>query len=122
MSGGISDLGVLLRSMQAALNEGCYVYCQVDDLGTVPLEQIIALIREPEGITVVLAEADAIRLQLPILFRAAWITLQVHSDLAAVGLTAAFQPPWAMPASAATSSPARRMTISLCRSIRGSGR
>ncbi|MEZ5468200.1 MAG: ACT domain-containing protein [Lysobacterales bacterium] len=90
MSGGISDLGVLLRSMQAVLNEGCYVYCQVDDLGTVPLEQIIALIREPEGITLILTEANAFELGLPIRFRAAWITLQVHSDLAAVGLTAAF--------------------------------
>lgn len=90
MSGGISDLGVLLRSMQAVLNPGCYVYCQVDDPSTVPLRQIIALIREPEGGTLILSEADALELGLPIQFRAAWITLQVHSDLAAVGLTAAF--------------------------------
>ncbi|MGE4072084.1 MAG: ACT domain-containing protein [Lysobacterales bacterium] len=90
MSGGISDLGVLLRSMQAVLNEGCYVYCQVDDPGTVPLRQIIALVREPEGVTLILSEADALELGLPIQFRAAWITLQVHSDLTAVGLTAAF--------------------------------
>ena len=30
------------------------------------------------------------RMRMPILFRAAWITLSVHSDLEAVGLTAAF--------------------------------
>ncbi len=90
VSGGISDLGVLLRSMQAVLNPGCYVYCQVEDPGHVDLDQIIALIREPEGVTLILSEADALELGLPIRFRAAWITLQVHSDLTAVGLTAAF--------------------------------
>jgi hypothetical protein len=46
--------------------------------------------REPEGLSAVLAEAEARRLGLPITFIAAWITLTVHSDLAAVGLTAAF--------------------------------
>lgn len=33
--------------------------------------------------------AAVVRHQWPILFRAAWITLTVHSDLSAVGLTAA---------------------------------
>jgi uncharacterized protein len=56
----------------------------VSDLGA------IATFRETEGITVVLMEEAAKRRGLPVLFRAAWITLTVHSDLQAVGLTAAF--------------------------------
>src|SRR5690606_7213341 len=51
---------------------------------------IVASIREPEGLSVILPEQQAIELGLPIAFVAAWITLTVHSDLAAVGLTAAF--------------------------------
>jgi len=38
----------------------------------------------------VLREETALACQVPVLFRAAWITLRVHSDLSAVGLTAAF--------------------------------
>ena len=38
----------------------------------------------------VVAEAEALARGWPIAFRSAWITLRVHSDLAAVGLTAAF--------------------------------
>ncbi len=43
---------------------------------------------ENEGQTVVLAEDDARNAGLEPLFRAAWITLRVHSALEAVGLVA----------------------------------
>ncbi len=49
----------------------------------------LATFREAEGLTVVLDEAAATQAGLPVLFRAAWISLTVHSDLEAVGLTAA---------------------------------
>jgi hypothetical protein len=39
---------------------------------------------------VVIAESEATSRGIPILFRAAWITLTAHSDLRAIGLTAAF--------------------------------
>lgn len=45
---------------------------------------------EKEGWTFVLPKAEAIRLALPFDFVMSWITLNVHSSLAAVGLTAAF--------------------------------
>jgi hypothetical protein len=35
-------------------------------------------------------EEQAVAAGLPVLFRAAWISLTVHSDLDAIGLTAAF--------------------------------
>lgn len=52
--------------------------------------EAIATMREAEGPTVVIAEAAALARGWPVAFRSAWITLRVHSDLAAVGLTAAF--------------------------------
>jgi hypothetical protein len=41
-------------------------------------------------LTLVVPEKQAIARGLPVIFRCAWITLNVHSDLNAVGLTAAF--------------------------------
>lgn len=49
----------------------------------------IGAFQEAEGLTIIIEESRAIELGIPILFRAAWITLEVHSDLAAVGLSAA---------------------------------
>lgn len=48
------------------------------------------MIREVEGTTYVLPQADADKLSLKYDFVASWISLQVHSELGAVGLTAAF--------------------------------
>ena len=84
------DLDYLLRSMQPVLNEGVYVFASVapdTDLRAVPT---LATFREAEGLTVIAREADAARAGWPALFRAAWITLSVDSDLHVVGLTAAF--------------------------------
>lgn len=86
----ITHLTTLIRSMEPVLTPGDYVFTSVQDLAGIDPAQIIALIREPEGISLIMAAADAERLGLPVLFRCAWITLTVHSDLAAVGLTAAF--------------------------------
>ncbi len=46
--------------------------------------------REREGLTVIVSEETARIAGLQVLFRATWITLTVHSDLEAVGLTSAF--------------------------------
>ena len=86
----IADLQTLIRSMEPVLNPGTYAYASVP-LGTdVSRVECVATVREPEGLTLVLAEKEAQRLGLAVLFRCAWITLRVHSDLHAVGLTAAF--------------------------------
>lgn len=86
----VSDLNELLRSMEPLLHEGIYVYCVVTD--DVILGQLspVATVRESEGTTLILAADEAQRAGLTAVFRARWITLQVHSDLQAVGLTAAF--------------------------------
>lgn len=85
---GESDLTTLLRSMHPVIREGDYVYALWPH-GR-PLEgNIEAAVREAEGLTVVLRREEASRLGLSYDFVAAWITLQIHSALEAVGLTAA---------------------------------
>jgi len=54
------------------------------------MTDVVALIQEPEGTSVIVREADLNRLGLTAVFLCAWITLTVNSDLQAVGLTAAF--------------------------------
>lgn len=87
---GITDLNTLLQTLTPRLNPGKYVFCCSPDGVLPPSSELIGSFREEEGLTLILPEAEARRLGLSYHYRAAWITLQVHSDLAAVGLTAAF--------------------------------
>jgi hypothetical protein len=85
----ISDLRRLVQSMQPTLNPGVYAFAAVPAQSDVGALQPIATFREAEGLSVIVEEQRARQAGLRILFRAAWITLSVHSDLQAVGLTAA---------------------------------
>lgn len=85
----ISDLSALLRHMRPELNPGRYVFVALPPATALDTALVVASIREPEGLSVILEEKNAAALGLPAVFAAAWITLTVHSDLAAVGLTAA---------------------------------
>lgn len=86
----IKDLDQLIKSMKPVLNPGVFAFVSVHNEEMLKSVKVIASIHEPEGYSAVIAESDALSLGLPILFRAAWITLKVNSDLQAVGLTAAF--------------------------------
>ena len=86
----INNLNELLRTMTPHLNEGIYLFATVEPDTAIPLSEIISSIQEQEGLSIVVSEQTAQKDQLNAQFRAAWITLTVHSDLAAVGLTAAF--------------------------------
>jgi Uncharacterized protein conserved in bacteria len=89
MSNAVSNLAELLHSMHPVLNRGVYAFVSPPG-GSVPDRvEPIATFRESEGITLIVEERQASDARLPVLFRAAWITLTVHSDLQAVGLTAA---------------------------------
>jgi uncharacterized protein len=90
MTTPVSNLSVLLATMKPTLNDGVYVYSSVAHGSDISQLPVIATMREAEGLTVVVAEDVAVSAGLPVLFRCAWITLTVHSDLQAVGLTAAF--------------------------------
>jgi hypothetical protein len=85
-----SDLTILLRTMRPELHRGVFAFVALPGDADISLSETIATFREAEGMTVVVDEETAQRRGWPVLFRAAWITLTVHSDLAAVGLTAAF--------------------------------
>lgn len=86
----ITDLQELLAHMQPVLNPGRYAFVAIPDKVVLDPRRIIASVRESEGLSAILPEQDARDLELPVAFVAAWITLTVHSDLAAIGLTAAF--------------------------------
>jgi ketosteroid isomerase-like protein len=79
---GERDLAKLLANMRPELRPGEYVFVAREVPGAV------ATVREPEGMSSVVARPDADAAGLEYEFVAAWITLPVHSALDAVGLTA----------------------------------
>lgn len=87
---GETSLATLLRSMSPQLNAGDYVFCTLRH-GQLPTGlEIIGSFREQEGLTVILERSHAEQAGFSFDYVAAWITLNVHSALEAVGLTAAF--------------------------------
>ncbi|MEO8196356.1 MAG: ACT domain-containing protein [Thermoanaerobaculia bacterium] len=88
-SGGESDLGRLLAGMRPVLQEGTYLFCTLAEATVPPGLLPLATFREAEGITLVLKRETAALHGIEGTFESAWITLTVHSDLAAVGFLAA---------------------------------
>ncbi|AGE27105.1 ACT domain-containing protein [Pseudomonas poae] len=87
---GETALTTLLRSMSPHLNDGEYVFCTVPDNHIPAGCELIGSFREQEGLTLIVERQQAERAGLAFDYVAAWITLNVHSALEAVGLTAAF--------------------------------
>lgn len=85
----VVDLRQLLQTLQPQLNDGVYVFASLPHGASLGELKPIAIFREQDGLSVIVAECDAHALNLRVLLRAAWITLSVHSDLQAIGLTAA---------------------------------
>ncbi len=84
---GETDLGALLAGLDVVREPGIFVVAMLSE-GTQPVPGTRAQVREREGLTVVLPREDALAAGLAFTFEAAWLTLTVHSSLAAVGLTA----------------------------------
>lgn len=84
---GETNLPRLLATMKPLLQPGEYIFCTTSD--PLPSAAALAWFREPEGITLIMPRAAADAHGLPYTYVAAWLTLTVHSSLAAVGLTAA---------------------------------
>jgi hypothetical protein len=87
---GETNLNKLLRSLNPVLNPGEYVFCVAENLHLLDSNDLVMTFREKEGSTVILRKELANKLTLKYDFVASWITLEVHSSLAAVGLTARF--------------------------------
>ena len=67
-----------------------YVFAQVQSLNGLPLDDILCIFKEKEGITLILKKENARRLGLSFEYEAAWISLQLETELEMVGLTAEF--------------------------------
>jgi len=88
---GETDLSKLLASLAPHLMDGDFVFCTIQDAKYGDFAQLlpIASFREAEGLTLLIAKenADKAGFNYESIFKG--ITLNVHSSLEAVGLTAA---------------------------------
>ena len=92
---GETDLAAMLQSLKVSRREAPVTVVTLPqdspDLADLRVDdQVLGLLVEAEGVTVIATIAEAERRGWPIGFVAAWLTLEVHSALEAVGLTAAF--------------------------------
>lgn len=85
---GEKKLHVLIKNVKPQVHAGQFVFVVVPEIGDIPVSEAIALFREEEGFTLILRRKTADKLDLEYSFIASWITLNVHSSLEAVGLTA----------------------------------
>lgn len=87
---GERDLGRLLAGLDPEVAPEAYVFAVAPDRVVPAGLRPFATVDEQEGLTLVVRREDADRLGLAYDYVAARITLRVHSDPAAVGMTAAF--------------------------------
>jgi hypothetical protein len=85
----ITDLDELLRSLEPRLNPGVYVFVSLPAGQPFEPATAVAFIRETAGVSVVMDAAAAAAAGFTVAQTYAWISLSVHSDLQAIGLTAA---------------------------------
>lgn len=78
---------MLLFHLQPRLHSGVLAYCCLPHGDPIP-PTAICHFAEDEGVTIILPLEDADRMNLKVGYQAEWITLDVQSDLASVGLTA----------------------------------
>lgn len=87
---GETNIKTLLKNLQPVLNKGEYVFVSVKTLVGIDRNDTVCEFKEKEGITIVLERKKAASLNFKFDFIASWITLNIHSSLDAVGLTAIF--------------------------------
>ncbi|KZW99119.1 ACT domain-containing protein [Pseudoalteromonas luteoviolacea] len=89
---GETNLSVLIASMEPELLTETYVFTVVDEsqFSSLPMSVIKGFFREREGVTIIAQLSHAKDLGLIYEGEYRCLTLNVHSSLEAVGLTAAF--------------------------------
>lgn len=88
MTTGMTDLGAMLRTLTVTRRPETYTFITLDTDAPALGDGVEAVISEAEGPTVVATLQRALAEGWPIGFTATWLTLDIHSALAAVGLTA----------------------------------
>ena len=87
-------MSVLLKSMKPNLNDGEYIFTTLKmadfEKLNIPRSDTVCEFKEAEGVTLVMEKQKATHFALKFESSFAWITLEIHSSLDAVGLTAAF--------------------------------
>jgi hypothetical protein len=83
---GERDLNTILSGLTVKRRDGTYVYVSGSS-DSIP--GAVATIQEDEGTTFVVERGDAERLGLPWSFASVWLTVEAHTSLDAVGVTAA---------------------------------
>ncbi|CAM4182509.1 ACT domain-containing protein [Zobellia nedashkovskayae] len=87
---GEKNLAEMIKGMTPKLNEGEYVFITLTDANQISRADTLCEFKEQEGTTVIIAKQKADALRLPYEYIASWITLEIHSSLEGVGLTALF--------------------------------
>ncbi|WFU09697.1 ACT domain-containing protein [Rhizobium sp. CB3090] len=89
---GITDLNLLISSMKPNLIEGEFVFCSLPPSALTDYVHLkpIGMFQEKEGMTLILPIEAARQAGLPADPAMRMISLDVHSSLEVVGLTAAF--------------------------------
>lgn len=85
---GERNLNSLLSNLKPKLNGNKWAFVTIKEPDINLYHHAVATIKETEGVTLVVSTSIAEKLQLEYQYAAAWITLEVHSALEAVGLTA----------------------------------
>jgi len=88
MTAGMTDLGAMLRTLTVTRRPETYTFITLDTDAPALGDGVEAVISEAEGPTVVATLQRALAEGWPIGFTATWLTLDIHSALEAVGLTA----------------------------------
>ena len=87
---GETNLSILLQHALPEHHPGKYVFTTLASPSAELRELAVMTMREEEGLTLILPQQIAERYDIGYEYVASWITLKIHSSLAAVGLTAAF--------------------------------
>lgn len=87
---GENNLSVLLRHACPEHHPGKYIFTTLASPPVELRELAVMTMREEEGVTLILPQQIADQYEIGYEYVASWITLKIHSSLAAVGLTAAF--------------------------------
>jgi uncharacterized protein len=87
---GETNINILIKNMRPVLNREEYVFHSIPSNTPIDFDKTLFYFKEKEGITIVIEKNYADEQGYTYSSTFAWITLQVHSALEAVGLTAAF--------------------------------